>query len=161
MHAFAAGVAQAPVVVSLAEALGFEAIQAMDVVCAMEPAEALAADVESRLAVVCSARPVVENTLPEDQWAPPAASLAPEQTGCPRCWLSLTPCASTGVICFSCGGSPTPGGQALQCEQCGVQICCACLPSRSLIAVAVASDEVSCRGCRRRGSRPTAAASSP
>ena len=105
-------------------------------------AEALAASVESRLAAACSARPVVNATLPEHPRAAPALPTLPEQVCCPRCWQALTPCASTGVTCFSCSGSPKPGGQAFNCEQCGVQICCTCMPSTSLVAEVVPSVDV-------------------
>ena len=134
MQVFANSVPLGPVTMSLAEALAVEvdevfhaACAAPDLIAATLPATALPVpvglqQVRGRLdALVAQSAGL----------AVPMAALHPAFSGqicCPRCWQALTPRVSSGVTCFSCGGSPTPGGQALHCDQCGVETCCACIP---------------------------------
>ena len=91
----------------------------------------LEADVACRLEAACMALPAASLHL--------AVS---DQSACSRCWQALCPCTSSGVTCFSCGGSPTPGGQALHSDQCGAEFCCACLPTSSLVAAEMARADV-------------------
>ena len=97
MHAFAAPGPQAPVLISLVEALGLQAIQRMDAACVSSP--------------------------------PASGRAVSDATPCPRCQQYLTPCPSSGVTCVLCAGAPTPGGQALRCDQCGAEVCCTCMPT--------------------------------
>ena len=101
---FAAVDTQGPVVVSLAEALGLVAIQAMDEVCAAVPAPAMHMHRSSLI----------------------PGGAASGRVECPRCSQQLVAGICSGSPCVRCSMPPTPGGQGLLCEQCGVQFCTPC-----------------------------------
>ena len=94
---FADACAEAPVVISLAEALAASAEGVLDRACA------------------ASAGPL---------FAPVALQ---EAEACPRCCLDLVKRLSSGKTCIKCKSPPTPGSRTLLCEQCGAEVCAACI----------------------------------
>ena len=97
--------APGPVAISIAEALGLEAIHRMDVMCSMASVPQCA--------------------------APMPRGPSSELIDCPRCGLQLTPNACSGCPCSSCGMPPTPHSRALVCDQCGAQVCGQCVRRRA------------------------------
>ena len=100
-----------PVVISLATALGEEAILRMDAACSMAPVP--------------------------PHGVPGLDGPSCEFAQCLRCGFRLTPCVCSGAPCFQCAQPPTPQSRGFCCDQCGVQICSPCTRGMTSVEGAV------------------------